>query len=52
MRKLFLTITCILVFASAFAQKREAIYVSVVSKQIDEKLCHTIEEGCQDQLQD
>ena len=52
MRKLFLTITCILVFASAFAQKREAIYVSVVSKQIDEKLCHTIEDVFHDQLQD
>ena len=52
MRKLFLTITCILVCASTFAQKREAIYVSVVSKQIDEKLCHTIEDVFHDQLQD
>lgn len=52
MRKLFLTITCILVCASAFAQKREAVYVSVVSKQIDEKLCHTIEDVFHDQLQD
>lgn len=52
MRNLFLTITCILVCASAFAQKREAIYVSVVSKQIDESLCHTIEDIFHDQLQD
>lgn len=52
MRNLFLTITCILVCASAFAQKREAVYVSVVSKQVDEKLCHTIEDVFHDQLQD
>lgn len=52
MRNLFLTITCILVCASTFAQKREAIYVSVVSKQIDESLCHTIEDIFHDQLQD
>lgn len=52
MKTLFLTIVCVLVCTSSFAQKREAIYVSVASKQIDEKLCHTIEDIFHDQLQD
>lgn len=52
MRILFLTIVCVLICTASFAQKREAIYVSVASKQIDEKLCHTIEDIFHDQLQD
>ena len=52
MKTLFLTIVCVLICTSSFAQKREAIYVSVASKQIDEKLCHTIEDIFHDQLQD
>lgn len=52
MKPLFLTIVCVLICTSSFAQKKEAIYVSVASKQIDEKLCHTIEDIFHDQLQD
>lgn len=53
MKKLAFTIVCIIVCISTFAQqKKEAIYVSVTSKQIDEKLCHTIEDIFHDQLQD
>lgn len=53
MKKLSFTIICLLVCISTYAQqKKEAIYVSVTSKQIDEKLCHTIEDIFHDQLQD
>ena len=52
MEKLAFTIICLIVCISTFAQqKKEAIYVSVTSKQIDEKLCHTIEDIFHDQLQ-
>ncbi len=53
MKKLFVTVICALVCVSTFAQqKKEAIYVSVISNQIDESLYHTIEDIFHSQLQD
>lgn len=54
MKRHFLTFICVLICISSFAKgiTKETIFISVVSEDVSEELCYTIEDMFHEQLQD